>query len=469
MPWNSVSTSGKNRRRAGWILGAALGLGAQLGWAVLADAGTPFTAKGTQPGITHEIEYAYAFPGQCENCHGDYDKDEDIEPFTLWSGSMMANAGRDPVFWAAVDVANEDLPGSGEFCLRCHAPKAWLEGRANAGAGTVGDADGCALEGNIDEASSSQLDNDFEGVTCHLCHRMMINDTPPKGEETVYTENAQFWIDDDSCANVGVGEGPELGNGPCRRGPYDYTMADPEPPHEWEYSEYHTESRFCGNCHNVTSPAKTLIDENGVDTGIPYPIERTFAEWQESDYSIDMGPSFERCQDCHMPQVSADPAYACLLQPIDRTGDMAGHDFVGGNIWVPGLIRDQYGTTIDNDDGYDTAIARAEQMLASAAQVELLTPGGVAADGTLRFEVRVTNLGGHKLPTGYNEGRRMWLHVEVEEGDGDVIWESGAYDDGTGDLIPKTPKPLMNSDEKCRNKIGTHLPNYFDWLVYYKK
>ena len=367
---------GKSSRSSKWIVGIAVGLTAQLGWAVLADAGPPFTPNATQPPIVHQIEYAYVGPGFCENCHANYDEGE-IEPFDLWSGSMMANAGRDPVFWAAVDVANDDLPGSGEFCLRCHAPKAWLEGRASAGGGTSGDDEtGCGLLGNIDESAA----NDFEGVTCHLCHRMMINLDPPKGEEGNYLENAQFWIDDESCPN---GNAPETEGepGPCRRGPYDYPPPDPQPPHEWEFSEYHTESQFCATCHNVTSPAKTLIDENGVDTGIAYPIERTYDEWLGSDYSIDMGPSSQSCQDCHMPEVGADPAYACILQQTDRTGNMPGHDFVGGNSWVPGLIRDQYGSTINNNDGYDTAIARAEQMLQSAASLEVTAPARVGPGG----------------------------------------------------------------------------------------
>ena len=311
------------------------------------------------------------------------------------------------------------------------------------------DETGCGLFGNIDESAA----NDFEGVTCHLCHRMMINLDPPKGEAGNYLENAQFWIDDESCPN---GSAPETEGepGPCRRGPYDYSPPDPEPPHEWAFSEYHTESQFCATCHNVTSPAKTLIDENGVDTGIPYPIERTYDEWLASDYSIDMGPSFESCQDCHMPEVSADPAYACILQQNDRTGNMPGHDFVGGNTWVPGLIRDQYGSTINNNDGYDTAIARTEQMLQSAAAVEVTAPAQVGPGGILHFEVRVTNLGGHKLPTGYNEGRRMWLHLEIEEGDGDVIWESGAYDTATGELTRDPQAKVYESRRGIWNALG---------------
>ena len=428
-----------------WLLGVTLGLGVLFGWAVLAAADAPFTPNATQPGITFPILFAYTDPGFCENCHGNYDNDNDLEPFNLWSGSMMANAGRDPLFWAAVDVANNDVPGIGEYCLRCHAPKAWLEGRASAGAGTVGDGDGCALLGNIDESAA----NDFEGVTCHLCHRMMSNDSPPPGESSVYTENAQFWIDDVDCP---TGDGKL---GPCRRGPYDYPPPDAEPPHKWEFSEYHTESTFCGNCHNVTNPINTLIDENGDDTLIPFPIERTFAEWQQSDYAVAMGPSEQSCQDCHMPDPGFQDQFACILPFNDRTGNMPGHDFVGGNNWVPGLLRDQYGSTIDNGDGFDNTITRAETMLAGAAQVEILAPPVIGPGGNLSFDVRVTNLSGHKLPTGYSEGRRLWLHVEIEEAGGDPVWESGAYDPATGILTQDSQIKIYESRRGIWDRLGT--------------
>jgi hypothetical protein len=432
-----------------WLVGLCAGLAVQFTWAAWAVAGGPFTPNGTQPPIVHEIEYAYADPGLCENCHGNYDTQNDIEPFNLWSGTMMANAGRDPVFWAAVDVANQDLPGVGEFCLRCHAPKAWLEGRASAGKGVVGDADGCALEGDINVGRSDTFEgNDFEGVTCHFCHRMMINEDPPPGEQGNYLENAQYWIDDGDCATPGSQPGP------CRRGPYDYPPEDPEPPHNWAWSDYHTESQFCATCHNVTNPVKTLIDENGDDTGIPYPIERTHAEWLASDYAVDMGPSFATCQGCHMPDVGVKGAFACVQGQNDRTGNMPGHYFVGGNTWVPALLREQYGTTIGNSEALDNTITRAQAMLEGAAQVALTAPPAVGPGGTLGFQVRVTNLGGHKLPTGYNEGRRMWIQVEVVDGNSDVIWESGAYDQATGELTRDAQIKVYESRRGIWNALG---------------
>jgi hypothetical protein len=49
----------------------------------------------------------------------------------------MAQAGRDPLMWAALEIANRDAPNSGEYCLRCHTPKGWLEGHSQAADGSL--------------------------------------------------------------------------------------------------------------------------------------------------------------------------------------------------------------------------------------------------------------------------------------------------------------------------------------------
>ncbi len=414
-------------------LGGAL-FALPLAGALLAGGGD-FTPHATQP----PIEWPILDPSlECEACHGHYEDEQHIEPFDTWAGSMMANAARDPVFWAALDVANNDIPGVGEYCLRCHAPKGWLEGRASASLPEVGDADGCALEGELDDGT---FEADFSGLACHLCHRMMVNPSPPPGEQPLYTENAQYWIDDeDDCPPDWIGAGP------CRRGPYDYPQG-PAPPHPWAYSPYHQGAELCGNCHNVTSPALTLIDENGADTGIPYPIERTFREWQQSDYAAG-GPLATACQGCHMPDAAGE-AYACVFQNIPHTDDLPVHDFVGGNAWIPRLLRDTYPTTIGAEryDEYTATAALAENLLGNAAALELSAPQAVGPGGVLAVEVEVTNLSGHKLPTGYTEGRRMWLNLVVRDERGEVLFESGAYDPVTAVL---TRDPQIKVYESVR-------------------
>ena len=395
----------------------------------------PLTDQGTQPSsLTHPVVSA----GDCGGCHGDFEPSSHHEPWPTWSGSMMANSGRDPLFWAALDVANNDLPGAGDFCLRCHAPTGWLAGRSEPPSGSV---DGCSLEGKIDES-----DKDFEGVECHLCHRMMVNPSPPAGQDGVYFENGQFWLDDTDCN--GAGE-------PCRRGPYSYPAdGNPPPPHAWAQSDYHESSDLCGNCHNVTSPVHNLID-GGVDTGIPYPIERTFKEWQQSNFAT-IGTT---CQNCHMPDVAASPAYACSDRINDHPGDLPMHTFVGGNTWVPEVLRLEY-PNLDRDQSFIETRNAARALLQTAASVALTLPSEVPEGGTLAFDATVTNLSGHKLPTGYPEGRRMWLHVEARDAGGALLWESGAYDATTGVLTEDAQikiyqaKPGVWQDGECRVEDG---------------
>jgi len=373
-------------------------------------AGTnPFTGNGTQPPLNHQI----LWPGICSSCHAGYDSGHNVRPTTTWAGSMMANAGRDPIFWAALDVANNDVPGIGEWCLRCHSPTGWLAGRASL---PTGSGDGCSLDGEIDGT-----DNDFEGLSCHFCHRMQPNLSPPSGQQSIYYENGQYWIDDESC---------QSGFEPCRHGPYDYGPGQ-GPPHTWIYSQYHTDSDNCGNCHNVTNPILTLIDEDGVNTGVHVPVERTYMEWEQSNFS-QPGPEYATCQNCHMPDATHDPAYPSTAVEINRTGDLPIHELVGGNSWVPQVLKGEY-PSLGRDAEYDATTAWAVELLEESATVELSVPDRVQAGSELAIGVRVTNLSGHKLPTGYPEGRRMWIDIEVR-GDGTPIWRSGAWDPATGAL-----------------------------------
>ncbi len=393
------------------------------------------TTGGTQPPLTHEIDD----PILCSACHGDFNALSNHEPWPTWSGSMMANAGRDPLFWAALDVANNDLPGAGDFCLRCHAPAAWLDGRFE----PPGTTDGCSLIGNLDQQNS-----DFSGISCHFCHRMQVNDDPPPGEDSVYFENGKYWIDDGDC--------PGPGSGPCRHGPYDYTGPDGgvPPSHEWAFSSYHVDSDICGNCHNVTSPALTLIDEAGVDTGVPFPIERTFKEWLQSDFAPG-GPSEQTCQNCHMPDAEGDPVYACLQQDNNRAGDLAIHQFAGGNTWIPAVLAGEY-PALGRADEFAATVAWAEDMLQNrSATVEVERLSGSTTAGALAADIRVTNLTGHKLPTGYPEGRRMWLRLTARDGNDDVIFESGAYDAATGELTADAQAKIYRVEPGIWDHNGT--------------
>jgi hypothetical protein len=420
-----------------------------------------FTPHATQPGLVYDIqppEYT------CGTCHGFASGDPDTasqwRPFSTWSGSMMANATRDPLFFAALDIANNDVPGVGDYCLRCHTPRGWLMGHVvKPGFGPPNDpvqgAAACLLNGTYDAPDDSN--SDMGGVTCHFCHRMMP--TGPDGEPG-YTENGNAWVDDVSCANTGGGP-------PCRRGPYAYTDGTTPPPHEWEYSEYHTQSAICGTCHNVSSPdtdqgtLKTLKLNDGTDTGHPFPIERTFTEWQQSQYA--QTPE-TICQNCHMPTTEDADATACSMRQNNRTGNMPVHEFVGGNTWVPTIIKGEYGPGLETsgtnrEESLDQTVAWAREMLGTAASVDATiqdyTPPTGSAAGSLALAVRITNLTGHKLPTGYAEGRRMWLNVQVRDASGALVFESGAYNAASAELSEDAQARVYEVLQGIFNQQGT--------------
>ncbi len=150
---------------------------------------------------------------------------------------------------------------------------------------------------------------------------------------------------------------------------------------------------------------------------MPFPIERTFKEWQQSAMGDEGSPEFENCSSCHMPDATQDPACASSQCRNNRTGDMPIHQLAGGNAWVPPVLKGEYGASLDRDASFDATTAWALHLLQDqSALVDVTLPSNVDAGSELDVDVRVTNLTGHKLPTGYGEGRRMWLHLMARDG-----------------------------------------------------
>ncbi len=383
---------------------------------------------------------------------------------------MMANATRDPLFWAAVDVANKDVPGAGDFCLRCHTSQGWYGGRVvKSGFGGLNNpvkgANGCLLQGTPDAVDFS---NDFSGVACHFCHRLMP--TGPVGEPGMIG-NANVWLDDVECnGNEGA---------PCRRGPYNYTSGQPTPPHQWAKSVFHEDSKLCGACHDVSTPdtdggpLKTLKLADGTDTSIPFPIERTYSEWKQSTYS---GPGGQTCQGCHMPD-SEDPAATACSGGPNRTGNLPVHTFVGGNTWAPKIIKGEYSDTsaipgsaggVGRENAFDQTVQAARDLLQTAAVVNVsmlsyAAPTG-GSPGALSARVTVTNNSGHKLPSGYSEGRRMWLNVQVRDFNGALVFESGSYNSATAVLASDPQLRVYEVLQGIWNRNGTGNCDALDGL-----
>jgi hypothetical protein len=380
-------------------------------------------------------------PVGCQGCHTD-------PIYGAWRGSMKSQAGRDPIFWAALHVANQDAENAGDFCLRCHTPRGWYANRSHP-------TDGSVLE-STDIAA---------GVACEVCHRM-VDPEPTGGEAAAVAADIAIRstispsLPADHVGSAMLILDPEDN----RRGPFAIIQTPPHPKSTWrtdflgQGGDPVTEARVCGSCHNLDNPTLSWNPESGryepnaEDTPAPsfakgdlFPIERTFDEWLHSDYATVAGvyaPQFagakpdgivRTCQDCHMPRTTGRPAIGDALRDCVTTGCLPEHTFAGANTWAPQLLQDARWRLAATGDALhlDAAMESARSMLRRAATLTLdFDPEATPKQAT----VRVTNESGHKLPTGYPEGRRIWLNVRAFDAGGRLIFESGAYDLETGVL-----------------------------------
>ncbi len=413
---------------------------------------TDIQQPGTQPNEIGTLES----PNKCDNCHGGYNSS--VEPAHNWRGSMMANAGRDPIFWATLAIAEQDFDGAGDLCIRCHSTGGWLAGRS-----TPTDGSGLAA-------------GDSDGVECDYCHKL----TNPDNSEHQGVMNAPFVANDGSEGYHGSGMSSMWG-GSDKLGPYD----DADARHQFMLSTFHRDPALCGTCHDVSNPAvgnlahnhgvpatADAVTANGQLGGAvdgkaafnnpPYQygvVERTFSEFTAGqisqtaveDYALlpddlrggaleaiynaatkngTISPNYQNppairyytCQSCHLRPVTGEGANK---RGVPVRTDLPLHDMTGGNYWMPEAIKylDERGK-LRLGGGVAAAYGQAldDGALRAKEQLELAASLTVTGD-----TVKIVNHTGHKLISGYPEGRRMWLNVKWYDGNGALLREEGAY------------------------------------------
>ena len=504
------------------------------GWVPLVVANDPLVRMpGSQPAQGIALEA----PNRCMNCHEGYDLP--VEPGHTWKGGMMAQAARDPIFWACMTVAAQDSvwalgnPNAADLCLRCHFPQGWLAGRS-------------------DPPNASRMTgSDYDGVHCDFCHSMY----DPFFEATYAgLREGSDWVgywDEATPLSASSGsvtytaDRTQAGGVKLMSGDNFYTktflpkyatytenasgqyfvsatgdkrasFADANATHKMLYSRYHKSKYFCATCHDVSNPAlanlglSELADQSGGADLISeqysahqyFHVERTFSEFMLSSYGQQGGAAANaefvqmtgistvaKCQDCHMFDAvgrGCDKKNV-PLRPVESVAHpnsgLPVHDMTGGNTWITHILGslDPSGPIYDpvneqimnkttaqmtldlnagqspknNGAALKAAVDRAKDQLRFAATIKDLFYN--PATGDLQFKVQ--NNTGHKLISGFPEGRRMFLSITVYA-NGRPAWRVNPYDYTAGTLKGLSPDTAPASPPLALGEV------YIDELVY---
>ncbi len=297
------------------------------------------------------------------------------------------------------------------------------------------------------------------------------------------------------------------------------SFADATAKHQILYSRYHKSRYFCGSCHDVSNPALANLSQINTTPGDGttvlnseknsaysyFHVERTFSEFMLSAYgqqggTVGTGPfapeafqtslagnKIARCQDCHMRDISgvgSDKAGSIFRPTGSKEHPKSGqplHDMTGGNVWVSRVLASSV-TGSANYDATNAALLRqgpavltldmnqglgvdplallagadrAMQQLQMAASIQNLAYD--SASGNLSF--RVQNQTGHKLISGFPEGRRMFVNIRLYRL-GELIYEANPYDSTIGTIKGLSAAYSPNSPALGSNE------SYIDELVY---
>lgn len=465
---------------------------------------------GTQPREVGTFES----PNRCDNCHGGYDtRVYSPAPAFGWKGSAMGNAGRDPIFWATLAIAEQDFDGVGDLCIRCHSAGGWIAGRSTP-------TDGSGLQ-----------QGDQHGIDCDTCHLS----TNPDNSEHLGEMFPPFVANNGTEGFYGSGM-LSLWGGNEKLGPY--TKADATAKHQRMQSLFHRSNDFCGTCHDVSNSvtghfapnhgaqdgAVANVITNGseihpdTDTitnvqeayvGLNNPpyaygiVERTFSEYKASAFdgmlisnfenlptelqatggAIELaanssaGPTYDdgsaryfNCQSCHMRPIVGVGANKAGTK---SRSDLPVHDLTGGNHWMyplieyqdnNGILRMGGGLNATQIAAMDAGIIRAENSLKSTVSMEVTGN-----------DLRITNLSAHKAITGYPEGRRMWLNIIWYDDNGAIVREDGEYGplpvepvtyiDSDGNSKSFTPKSLLDLHDPNTKIYEAHYAVSQEWAA----
>lgn len=346
--------------------------------------------------------------GHCNGCHG-HDPSgyamvtadgRDVNVVDAWRSTMMANSARDP-FWRA-KVSHEVLVNPGhqvqleDKCTTCHAPMGHFDHHFTG-------------QGPYSISYMEQDDIALDGVSCVPCHMQKAEgigdffsgqlqlDTAGRPIYGPYATDAIFGAPMEAFVNYVPQYGPQI-----------------------------LDAGLCAGCHTLLTET---VDINGNLTGDEFVEQATYHEWLNSQFNVEEhAETGITCQGCHMPLLDDTigvvlSANYVFLQPKSPFGQ---HHFAGANSFMLNMLKnngDSLRVTASAAQ-FDSTIARTDRMLQQ--HTLMLEPQVVGRTADTAFiDVKLTNLAGHKFPSGY-PSRRAWVQLVLTNASGDTLYNNGA-------------------------------------------
>ncbi len=351
--------------------------------------------------------------GTCAGCHGLDDvppvfantnnAGEDVNPADQWRSTMMGNAARDPFWRAKVSHETSVNPAHQaeleDKCITCHAPMARYDKFLSIG----------------EHYTITELEQDpmaLDGVSCLACHMQ-----GPDSIGLLFSGNLKF---DTNLVVYGPYDAKNLFGAPM------VAFVGYEP----QYGEQINDAGLCAGCHTLVTETADL---DGNPTEYHFAEQATYHEWLNSAFNTDVDPENGiTCQGCHMPRIDDAIVISAQYDFLDaaeyRRSPYGLHYFVGGNSFMLELLKNNneaLGLTASSAQ-FDSTIARTHNLLQNNTLLLSTTVTSRSLD-TAFIEVDLTNLAGHKFPSGY-PARRAFVELIVENALGDTLFRSGGWD-----------------------------------------
>jgi hypothetical protein len=127
-----------------------------------------------------------------------------------------------------------------------------------------------------------------------------------------------------------------------------------------------------------------------------------------------------------MPNAEGAVVISAVPSGLTAQAPFSQHQFLGGNVFMLRLLRDNIedlGLRASTSN-FNDAIALNTAFLQNETADLAVEETDLSGDA-LSLTVVVSNKVGHKFPTGF-PSRQAWIHLTVADGDGNVVFESGA-------------------------------------------